>query len=308
MLPNFLCIGAQKSGTTTLWHILNAHPDVYMAQKRETRFFYDDFQYMAGLQKYEIDYFSDWSGQAAVGEKCPEYLYVPDVAKRIRSSLGADVKLIVSLRSPAQRAFSHYRHNLMQLRESRSFETALSEEFQSIQQGQFIPPPFGYIARGFYNQQLECYWQQFDSEQLLLLHFEREIATKQRALVTKLCDFLHIGRHYPDKLPIVSGHPRLETMQVTKHEARNTEALIEIRHHASKLRSFLSGKTNSDVVQHIKQPSIELLNFASNFSLNKPKTIHLSRTEELSINQRYFQKDILALQANSDLDVMQWLT
>jgi predicted acyl esterase len=118
MLPNFLCIGAQKAGTTTLWLLLNQHPDVFLATPRETCFFYDDVLYGGGITSYERNFFREWNGQKAVGEKAPA---------RIKDSLGDKVKLIVTLRSPAKRAHSHFRHNYQQLWEEFSFEDALQK-------------------------------------------------------------------------------------------------------------------------------------------------------------------------------------
>src|SRR5574337_1635352 len=128
MLPNFLCIGAQKSGTTTLLNQLDRHPDIFMSPARETKFFLLDHLYSQGVTAYEKDFFSDWNGQKAVGEKTPEYLCDPLIPQRIDATLGKSIKFIVTFRSPAQRAYSHYRHNFQQLWENLSFPEAIAQE------------------------------------------------------------------------------------------------------------------------------------------------------------------------------------
>ena len=88
MLPNFICVGTQKAGTTTLCRLLEHHPDVFISQPRETRFFFDEERFSRGLVNYEINYFNGWNGEKAVGEKTPEYLLFPEAPKRIHKIKG----------------------------------------------------------------------------------------------------------------------------------------------------------------------------------------------------------------------------
>lgn len=319
MLPNFICIGAQKSGTTAIAHILEAHPQLFMAQPRETRFFYDRLQYAQGIQKYEIQYFSAWSGQAAVGEKCPEYLYLPEVAERLYRHLGSDLKLIVALRSPAQRAFSHYRHNLAMLRESRSFAEALEAEANDLQKGKTIYPPYGYLDRGYYAQQLERYFRVFEPKQFLIVSFEQEIARNQKSLADRLFDFLGIKRFYPAGLPFKKGHPPLENLSVrlNQNEAYPQKSFVEIERRSFQLpqpilnwlRQLKRGKlaTRESQVSRIYNPSPALIEFARSFNCHKPKIAALPRERELAINDYYFRKDIASLQDIVPFKVDRWL-
>ena len=72
MLPNFLCVGAQKAGTTTLYDILNQHPDIYLPKIKETKYFAADEKFNRGLDYYERKYFFKCMDQKAVGEIDPE--------------------------------------------------------------------------------------------------------------------------------------------------------------------------------------------------------------------------------------------
>jgi len=69
MLPNFLCVGAQKAGTTTLYEILKQHPDIFLPKKiKETKFFVFEEKYQKGKAWYESAFFSEWKNEHAVGE------------------------------------------------------------------------------------------------------------------------------------------------------------------------------------------------------------------------------------------------
>ena len=317
MLPNFLCIGAQKCGTTSLWKILNAHPDVFLASPRETQFFHDDLQFADGAQRYEYRYFSQWSGQQAVGEKCPEYLYVPTVAERIQRTLGPDVKFIVTLRSPAQRAFSHYRHNLTALRESRTFAEAIAEEAEQLNAGRFVPVPLGYLGRGFYAQQLEAYFAHFDRNQFLIVDFDSDICSDQRSLTHRLCGFLNINRFFPTDLPFSEGRPRLDRLTVRLDEGSDdpTKHFVEVSQNSnrvSRVRRLLTRLVRrqpqtGEGVRRIYQPSKALVRFAKNFQQTNPSELILTREQEFEINRRYFRADIQALQTQVTFDVSKWL-
>lgn len=317
MLPNFICIGAQKCGTTTIWHLLNAHPDICMAQPRETHFFHDDLRFAEGLPKYEIEHFSHWTGQSAVGEKCPEYLFVPGVAKRIYDTLGPHVKFIVSLRSPARRAYSHYCHNLSMLREWRSFEEVLDTEEQQLQSGGQVHVPYGYVARCYYARQIEPYLALFDRKQFLFIHFERDLVTDQRMLCDRLFDFLEVQRFYPGQLPFQEGHARLKNLsiQINQNGDNPQKHFVEIarvdysvsRAHRlfNRLRQPLR-VTRTNQKHRIYNPSVTLLNFAHGFQQNKPMT-SLSHCQEIAINRRYFCQEIEQLGSLMPSVIQQWL-
>ncbi|MBN1493698.1 MAG: sulfotransferase domain-containing protein [Candidatus Omnitrophica bacterium] len=108
MLPNFLIIGAPRSGTDFLSNVLSAHPDVCMARTREVHFF--DYNYEKGSAWYE-DFFSACDERCMIGEKTANYLVKPECAQRIKETLN-DPKLIVILRDPVDRAYSHYRNHI----------------------------------------------------------------------------------------------------------------------------------------------------------------------------------------------------
>ena len=313
MLPNFLCIGAQKSGTTSIWQLLNAHPDVFLASPRETQFFSDELKFANGLQFYESQHFAVWKDQSAVGEKCPEYLCVPEAAVRIRSSLGPNVKFVVTLRNPAQRAFSHYRHNLLAMRETRRFEDAIADEINQMNDGQNIAPPFGYVSRRQYAQQLKRYLKQFDIAQFLFVCFEQDVCSDQRALAHRLCGFLNIQRILPPGLPFRSGRPKLDELFVQIDQSSKNEQDHFVEWNRNRPRSAVRRVVDrlmtrsEDSGRRVYRPSEALLQWAENIIHYQTSATGLTKEFESSLNHEVFRNDIQELQRLTSLDLSHWL-
>jgi hypothetical protein len=101
--PTFLCIGLAKTGTTTLIRYLAAHPQIFMTKKYEVNFFNNDSEYNRGCIYYENNFITD---KLIVGEKTPSYC-LPYAIDRIHR-YSPNIKLVVLLREPISRAFSHF--------------------------------------------------------------------------------------------------------------------------------------------------------------------------------------------------------
>ncbi len=133
-LPDFVIIGAQKSGTTSLYDFVIRHPEIAPALKKEMHYF--SINYKFGEQWYRSNfptnlsrrYFTKKTGQKLLsGEASPSYLFYPTVPSRMKKVL-PDVKLIVILRNPVDRAYSQYHHSRRKGRETLSFEKAIELE------------------------------------------------------------------------------------------------------------------------------------------------------------------------------------
>ena len=170
MLPNFLIIGSQKAGTTSLYNILKQHPQIFMADRKEINFFFKDDEYARGVDKY-AQHFADCADQLACGEASPGYICHPEAPARIHALL-PDVKLILTVRDPIKRAISQYWDNRRHLSESHTFAEAvdlyLSDEYH--------PDKIGYFSRGVYMRYIENYLEYFPRENLLILPFEEMIS------------------------------------------------------------------------------------------------------------------------------------
>lgn len=152
MLPNFVIIGAMRSGTSSLAGYLASHPDLFMAPRKELHFFnrhYDD-----GLDWYR-DRFSDATGEKAVGEATPTYIYDRTSIDRMAKDL-PETKIVAILREPVSRAYSHYWFNRSRGYESLSFEDALQQEAERLDTDDPLTKArFSYVDRGWYADQLE---------------------------------------------------------------------------------------------------------------------------------------------------------
>ena len=193
-LPNFICPGAQKAGTTSLHNILIQHPDIYLPAEKETKFFQNDELYCEGIGFYEREFFSRWSGQKAVGEIDPSYLFFEYVPARIRKDLGKDLKLLFMLRDPVERALSQYYQALRVGSERESFEKAV---MAAELDGQDTPLSIirrRYITRGFYATQIKRYLEFFPKENMLFIIFEVDFLKNRQETIGHVLDFLGVER------------------------------------------------------------------------------------------------------------------
>lgn len=186
-LPNFLIIGAAKSGTTALHHCLKQHPQVYMSPRKETYFFAFEGQEVrfrgpgdeeanesaiTNLEAYQ-EQFRDVHGEVAIGEATPWYLYSERAAQNIQRRI-PDAKLIAVLRNPVDRAFSSYLHVVRDGRESLSFGEGLLAEDERVGQGwEFI---WHYRRAGAYAAQVQRYLDLFPREQMRFYLYEDFLA------------------------------------------------------------------------------------------------------------------------------------
>ena len=127
-LPDFLGIGAQKAGTTYLYSLLSEHPQVFLSSPKELHFF--SLHYQKGLAWYQ-DQFKFAATDKCCGEITPYYMFHPLASKRIRKHL-PNVKLIVLLRDPVERALSQFFHSRRLGLEPLCFKDAFALEAQRL--------------------------------------------------------------------------------------------------------------------------------------------------------------------------------
>jgi len=197
-LPDFLIVGAQKCGTTSLYKYLSAHPSIVPFvpvghARKEVRYFSNYFA--CGLNWYKAHFPSLAYNKIIkgltqrdliTGESSPSYMFHPHAPGRIHELL-PDIRLIVLLRNPIDRAYSHYQHVVRLGREELEFERAIEiesdrlagerdkmltdERYVSFERGYH-----SYLTRGLYADQLEALFRLFPREQVLILNSERFFA------------------------------------------------------------------------------------------------------------------------------------
>ncbi len=174
---DFLVIGAQRSGTTSLWQHLASHPEIYVPPSKEAPFFSHDEPFARGLEWYMGEYFADARPGQLRGTVSPHYMMgspgvdVPEVARRIHSHL-PQTKLIAVLRDPIERARSHHRMVVHRGRECREFVVAAHELLTAtmLERARREPPVVQpYFVAGEYGRILGAYLERFGREQLHVL-------------------------------------------------------------------------------------------------------------------------------------------
>ncbi len=206
LLPDFIIIGAARSGTTHLLGQLNAHPNV-LEGPAETHFF-DTHRYTYGLGWYRLRFpankdrrraYQDGLHPVLTGESSPSYLAHPNAAARIARGV-PHAKLLVLLRDPALRAASHWAWCLRQCGETRSFREAVEAEIGKPGDSSTIHVPTDkrigdplVVRRGIYQPQLERWRTHFPDKQLMVVQSERWFRDPA-TVMAEICDYLALPR------------------------------------------------------------------------------------------------------------------
>jgi len=188
--PSFIIVGAQRSGTTSLYEYICAHPEIRPAAQKELHF-YDRL-----YRNRDLDWYEDRFPDGLTGEATPAYLFMPHAADWIASDY-PKVKIIVLLREPAARAWSHYRMMVRAERENASFCEAINLETERAVRHGFYSrehADIAYVDRGKYAQQLGRYRLRFPSRNILVLQAERFFANPRQTMET-VFGFLGVENH-----------------------------------------------------------------------------------------------------------------
>src|SRR5438270_4851605 len=192
---DFIVAGAQKSGTTALHYFLKKHPKIALPDRQEIHFFDDEEIFARQPVDYELlhRHFRPIARSTVTGEVTPSYLYWKPAMERI-ANYNPQIKLVILLRNPIDRAFAHWNMQRFKGREFLDFLDALKEEPRRIAKPLLIESRrFAYVDRGFYSGQLERVFKFFPREQVHLVKFETFRDRKQETL-DSIFDFLGVKR------------------------------------------------------------------------------------------------------------------
>jgi len=180
-LPNFLIVGAAKSGTSSLHNYLNQHPEVFMPsynsegmKVKEPRFLIKDLvkhRLHNGVWTWEEykSLFNDVIDEKAIGESTVLYLYYyKDAIKNIKEKLGIDVKIIIMLRNPTERAYSAFQHVSRGFKEQNSFEESLEMEDGRLEREGNLTPMVMYKDMGLYHEMVKSYQENFSNVHVII--------------------------------------------------------------------------------------------------------------------------------------------
>jgi hypothetical protein len=195
-LPDAVILGAMKCGTSSLHNYLVQQPDVIEPLRKEVHYF--DVNFGRGEAWYRANF--GRQGEPGLNiDSSPYYLFHPAVPRRMRALL-PDAKLIVLLRDPVRRAYSHYWHERDKGREKLEFDAAIAAEAERLGDAHqrladgtlersFAHQHFSYLARGRYVEQLEGWFSEYPREQFLILRFE-DLAKEPLATLNATLGFL----------------------------------------------------------------------------------------------------------------------
>lgn len=205
--PDFLVIGAQRGGTTWLFRCLKEHPEIFLPEQKELHFFYKNHD--KGIKWY-LDQFSGALKEKAVGEISPEYIS-SDESPRLIKEYFPDIRLILFMRNPVERAFSEYSMRKRGGREDREFARAVSEDYS-------------YVTKGLYFRHISRYLEFFPREAMCLIKYD-DICSNPLDQLRKIFAFLGVGTEF------VSGYLNKRcNVNYAQHEVKGlNRAIVRVK-------------------------------------------------------------------------------
>ncbi|VEP16606.1 Sulfotransferase [Hyella patelloides LEGE 07179] len=296
VMPNFLILGAAKTGTTSIYRYMKQHPEIYMSPAKEPRFFVFENETLdfngvgdeietakTSLQEYQ-QLFAGVEAEKAIGEATTMYLWSAKAPQRIKHYI-PDVRMIAILRNPVDRAYSNYLHLKQAKREPLdSFSAAIQQESQRIKNHWW---PFWYYKdQGFYYRQLQRYYSLFDSNQLKIYLYE-DLKTEPLKLLQDIFSFLEVDDRFM---------PNISEVVRKSHSVPKNQALQSLVSQPNPFKSFLKPL----LPQNLRQQIIKKINKKN---LVKPQVSSKFRQQLIA----EYREDVLQLQELIDRDLSPWL-
>jgi hypothetical protein len=301
-LPNFLLIGAAKSGTVSLYHYLGQHPDIFMCPVNECNFFALENLDPDGIFQGPVDrktavshciwerasyeaLFTAARPHQTLGESSPLYLYSPLAPANIQRHT-PQARLIAILRQPADRAYANYRHyRRAGIEPLADFGQALAAEAERIANGWGPWPFWQYRQLGFYAAQLQRYYTHFDREQIMVCLYD-DLQADPVKLLQKMFAFIGVDERFVPNTAVrhnIGGQPRNRFLYQLMTRANPLKAII---------KAILSEKKRKQVRDTIHD-----------WNVVKPPFDPVLRQQ---LNAAY-REDMLRLQALIGRDLSHWL-
>lgn len=225
---DFVGIGAPRCGTTKLSRGLAEHPEICFSSRKELHYFNFDHLYNQG-QSYLTRFFNHCQNEKLKGEWSTDYLYSQKAAERIKNH-NPNVKILICLRHPIDRAYSHY---LLQkysgsINPWQTFNTAISDRDK-----------YHYLKRGFYAEPLKHYLDTFPREQIHIIVYE-ELVENPSKIFQQLYQFLEVDSNFiPPSL-----HENIDYRAKKKFHSLTLVALtnkLTLLYKQSRFRKLLGG-------------------------------------------------------------------
>lgn len=298
-MPDFLIVGAAKAGTTTLYKALKAHPDVFMSPMKEPHYFsfvrsppafkgphdkaINTIEVVSSQSAYE-QLFKGSENALAVGEASNSYLFFPDAAFQIKKVI-PNCKIIIMLRDPVERTFSHYRQAYALGHETLGFNEALQMEKERKRLGWRWH--YQYREQSFYTDSVKRFYDLFERKNVLIVRFE-ELCNLSN-LMRKVYTFLDVDPSfsgYDQKAKNVTTLPRNRLLQ---RWMREESFMRQLAH------SLLPATLRKSLFKNVA-------------SLNRGKRFNIEMDDSLrSELKNYFICDIEELALLTNKDFSDWV-
>ena len=235
-LPRFLIIGAKRGGTTSLYHYLRQHPQVpplFPARQNIKGTYFFDLHHGRGERWYRSHFPARGRSRVpeewVAGEASPYYLFHPLAAERAAASV-PDAKIVVLLRDPVERAYSHFRERVRHGAEHLSFEEAIEQEPARLDGEEArlarddgyrsdAHQHLSYVAQGRYAVPLGRWLDRFPREQVLVVLSER-FYEEPLLILRRVQRFLGLVPRDPRELPRLNYHPGAAMSPATRARLR----------------------------------------------------------------------------------------
>ena len=287
MKVDFFIVGAPKAGTTSLYHYLSEHPQVEMSSQKEPDYFSDKAINEQGmyytknrvnsLAKYESLFVQKES--VVYGEASVSYLFYENVAEDIKK-YNPNAKIIIMLRNPIERAFSHYLMDYRLGLISDSFENVLAKKSKHKNAHLFYQQ---YIEVSKYSKQIQRYLDFFEKDSILFIDYE-DLKINVSKTVDQVYNFLHISTEFAADI-----NTKHNTFTMPKNK------VIRLIYSFVFLRKILTFLFPTYLVKNIR-----VLLFKSD---KKPELLKETR----SLLKRIFNDDIKNLEEVLSKDYSKWI-
>jgi len=298
-LPNFLIVGAAKSGTTSLYHYLKQHPEIYMSSIKEPKFITSQFLTFPfkgigdeNIEKNVIRSFREYcnlfkyvSNEKLIGEASADNLYYYEKAINYIRKYLQQLKIIIIIRNPMDRAFSAFWHLKRNNRESLSFEEGIRKEKKRKENNwEFI---WFYTEVGFYYNQVKAYLDNFNQVKIYLFD---DLKKDGLGLVKDIYKFLGVDTSFTPDISIkynVSGIPKNKFIHKFLKEPNILKNAV-----APFAKTLISKEKRRKIIEKIRMRNLQK---------------HQMKPETREYLKNLYREDILKLQDLIKRDLSGWL-
>lgn len=282
----FMCIGVQKAGTSTLHDILSQNPELNLPIFKETHHFSDLDKFEKGKDYYFNYYFKKRKGVKFYGEIDPEYSFFKESAIRIKSYF-PDIKILIILRNPVERAYSHYLMTKRRGLDLLGFEEAIThEQNRLITHGD--KSNFSYISRGYYLDIIEEYEHVFGSKNVKVVLFEDLVSITEN-VIEDISKFFQI--------PMIQYNYNINSNIASESKSKYLRDFI---HRDNKLKFFFGKFIPSKKIKH------HIMNFLNQLNLKRTAKDMLKESTKKEIYEKYFKVEIEKLEKKIGKDLTIW--